>query len=125
MMKSYAPKTMAELPASLAALTPESKIVGGGTDFETPLSEAMQLMDEQGFENADIVFVTDGNCALSASFSEQLREAQTARRFTITGILLDSAAASDFSLQSFCGKIYRTSELCGDEIVRSLIRDRL
>lgn len=33
MMKSYAPKTMAELPASLAALTPESKIVGGGTDF--------------------------------------------------------------------------------------------
>ena len=33
MMKSYAPKTMAELPASLAALTLESKIVGGGTDF--------------------------------------------------------------------------------------------
>ena len=99
--------------------------LGGGTDFETPLSEAMQLMDEQGFENADIVFVTDGNCALSASFCEQLREAQAAKRFTITGILLDSGAASDFSLQSFCGKIYHTSELCGDEIVRSLIRDRL
>ena len=33
MMRSYAPKTLAELPASLAALTPESKIVGGGTDF--------------------------------------------------------------------------------------------
>ena len=33
MMKSYAPKTMAELPASLAALTPESEIVGGDTDF--------------------------------------------------------------------------------------------
>ncbi len=33
----------------------------GGTDFERPLDEAIQLMNA-GFENADIVFLTDGLC---------------------------------------------------------------
>ena len=98
----------------------------GGTNFETPLREALRLMDAEDFENADIVFITDGNCALSESFTDRLREAQAVNRFSITGILLDAGSPGwEFSLQAFCQKIYRTSELVGEDIVTDLIQRRL
>ena len=100
--------------------------LGGGTNFETPLSEAIRLMEHEGFESADIVFVTDGDCILSKSFCEQLISLQAAQHFTITGILLDAGInAIDFSLKEFCQKLYRTSELDGEEIVQALVCDRI
>ena len=99
--------------------------LGGGTDFKRPLSEAIQLMDT-GFENADIVFLTDGLCELPEDYLETLRKEQAARKFTVTGILLDAGTPGmDFSLTPFCQKIYRTSELAGDEIVRGLVTQRM
>lgn len=100
--------------------------LGGGTDFETPLLEALRLMERQGFENADIVFITDGECVLSELFRDQLTPLQMAWHFDITGILLDAdRSAAEFSLSQFCQKIYRTSELAGEEIVQALVSDRV
>ena len=97
----------------------------GGTNFKRPLDEAIQLMDT-GFENADIVFLTDGLCELPEDYLETLRKVQTARKFTVTGILLDAGnPGMDFSLTPFCQKIYRTSELTGDEIVRGLVTQHM
>ena len=97
----------------------------GGTDFERPLDEAIQLMDA-GFENADIVFLTDGLCELPEDYLETLHKEQAARKFTVTGILLDAGnPGMEFSLTPFCQKIYRTSELAGDEIVRGLVSQRV
>ena len=100
--------------------------LGGGTDFETPLKEAVRLMREEGFENADVVFITDGDCELPEAFAEQLCAAQAENGFSVTGVLLDAGSTGwEFSLKSFCRKIYRTSELMGEEIVRSLVSDRV
>ena len=97
----------------------------GGTDFERPLDEAIQLMDT-GFENADIVFLTDGLCELPEDYLTKLHKEQVARKFTMTGILLDAGSPGmEFSLTPFCQKIYRTSELDGDEIVRGLVSQRV
>ena len=97
----------------------------GGTDFERPLDEAIQLMDT-GFENTDIVFLTDGLCELPEDYLAKLHKEQTARKFTVTGILLDAGSPGmAFSLKPFCQKIYRTSELAGDEIVRGLVFQRV
>ena len=97
----------------------------GGTDFKRPLGEAIQLMDA-GFENADIVFLTDGLCELPEDYLEKLSKEQAARKFTVTGILLDADnPGMAFSLMPFCQKIYRTSELTDDEIVRSVIAQRV
>ena len=74
----------------------------------------------QGFERADIVFITDGECMLPDEFVEQLREKQAELGFTMTGILLDADGGMDFSLKDFCEKIYRTSELTGDEIMQDM-----
>ncbi len=105
-------------------LTAAERFLGGGTDFQTPLREALMLMETGGFENADVVFITDGECILPDSFIEELRERQTRLAFTVTGILLDAGSSMAFSLESFCQRVYRTSELMGDEIVRQIISER-
>ena len=99
--------------------------LGGGTNFKQPLDEAIQLMGT-GFENADIVFLTDGLCELPKNYLATLRKEQAARKFTVTGILLDAGTPGmDFSLTPFCQKIYRTSELTGDEIMQSMISQHM
>ncbi len=98
----------------------------GGTDYETPLQEAMGLILDKGFENADIVFITDGACALSQDFQAHLQEVQTAHKFIVTGILLDNGQSDmAFSLEPFCQKIYRTSTLTHDQILTDLLNQRV
>lgn len=98
----------------------------GGTDFRTPLDEALRLMKEEDFENADIVFITDGECELPAEYGDALRIEQVERRFTITGVLLDQGdAGMDFSLKAFCQNIFRTSQFREDEVAAKIIMDRI
>ncbi len=107
-------------------LSAAETFLNGGTNFETPMSEALRLMKEEGFENADIVFITDGECELSQEYLDGLSQEQTAHRFKVTGILLDKDEPSmDFSLKQFCQDIYRTSQLLGDDIVRELVSKRV
>lgn len=107
-------------------MTAAELFLGGGTDFETPIREALRLMAEEGFENADIVFVTDGECSMPEDFLQELRREQTGRRFTVTGVLLDrDSVGMEFSLKEFCQNIYRASELTGDDIVRELVSKRV
>lgn len=97
--------------------------LGGGTDFHSPLKEALRLMQEAHFENADIVFITDGECELPESYITELRAVQVERRFTMTGVLLDKDnAGMDFSLKPFCQNIYRTSKLASEEIMLQLTK---
>ena len=98
----------------------------GGTDFRTPLDEALRLMKEEDFENADIVFITDGECELPAEYGDALRIEQIERRFTITGVLLDQGdAGMDFSLKAFCQTIFRTSQFREDGVAAKIIMDRI
>lgn len=93
----------------------------GGTDFYSPLKESLRLMQEEHFENADIMFITDGECELSESYITELRAVQVERRFTVTGVLLDADnIGMDFSLKPFCQNIYRTSELTDEKIMLQL-----
>ena len=98
----------------------------GGTNFRTPLDESLRLMGEESFENADIVFITDGECNLPEEYADAFRKEQSARRFTVTGVLLDQDdAGMDFSLKPFCQNIYRTSELTGEQVVQGLVSSRV
>lgn len=117
------------LPGAYTAadkLAAAETFLDGGTNFVTPLRESLRLMAEGGFENADIVFITDGECAVPDDFLAELRAAQASSRFHITGVLLDKGSPGmDFSLKAFCRDIYRTSQLMGEEIVRELVGARV
>ena len=78
------------------------------------------------FQNADVVFITDGECAVSEPFAEDFRKAKAEHKFTVTGLLLDKDSPGfAFSLEPFCERIYRTSEIVEGEIVKSILNDRI
>ena len=63
-------------------------------------------------------------CGLSRSTLLRMEE-QSARRFTITGILpVQGNAGMDFSLKPFCQNIHRISELTGEQIVQKIRTSR-
>ena len=105
-------------------LSAASHFFGGGTDFEAPLNKAMELMGD-GFENADAVIITDGQCEVSDKFSEKFREEKLKNRVTVTGVLLDKLSSCGDSLVPFCDKIYRTSKLSEDEIALDILEKKL
>ncbi len=62
-------------------------------------------MELEGFENTDIVFITDGECVLSEECFSELHHKQAANNFKITGILLDTKnTINSFSLDSFVSR---------------------
>jgi uncharacterized protein with von Willebrand factor type A (vWA) domain len=99
--------------------------LGGGTDFESPLREAVRLMVHENFTNADIVFVTDGVCTLPEEFQDEFRKSKAERGFPVTGILLDAESPGmDFSLAPNCDDVYRVSELARDGMAEAVILKR-
>ena len=96
---------------------------GGGTDFEAPFTEALKLM-EQGYENADITIITDGECAMSEEFCEMLRSKLQGYGATVTGILLDKDSPCGESLEPFCDKIYHSRDITEDEIAVQILNQR-
>lgn len=84
----------------------------GGTDFETPIREALRLVNEETFENADILFITDGEKSISDELAEQLQNAIHDAKCSVVGLLLDAdSPGMAFSLEKFCERIYRVSEM--------------
>ena len=62
---------------------------------------------------------------LPPEYISELLEEQSARRFTITGILLvQGNAVMNFSLKPFCQNIHRISELIGEQIVQKIRTSR-
>lgn len=100
--------------------------LGGGTDYVTPLKDALRLIEQEGFEKADMVFVTDGDCSMPEQFLSDLKQEQAQKKFQITGVLLDQDAAGfAFSLEPFCTQILRTSQLTQDQIAEKLLDQRI
>ena len=66
-------------------LSAAETFLGGGTNFERPICEAIRLMEmeEEDFEKADVVFITDGECELPDACRQELQSAQAAYHFTV------------------------------------------
>ena len=97
---------------------------GGGTNFEAPLKEALRLM-ENGYENADITIITDGECALPEAFTKEFLREKATYQATVTGILLDKGGPCGKSLEPFCDKIFHSKELAEDEIAIQILNSKI
>lgn len=97
---------------------------GGGTDFETPLTKATELLKD-GFEKADLLMVTDGKCSVSDTFAENFTKAKYENKMTMTGILLNEDESCGKSLKPFCDKIYQVGNMSTDEIAIDIISKRV
>lgn len=61
--------------------------IGGGTNFEAPLREAMQHL-EKSAKDGDIVFITDGMCHISDDFIAEFNALKDKKQFEMLSLLV-------------------------------------
>ena len=96
----------------------------GGTDFVTPLSLAIDRLqheyDTKGAVEADIVFLTDGECGVPDSFLRDFKADQARLGFNIFGIAIQTNPKSE-PLNTICdSKVIGLRELTDANDLRPL-----
>lgn len=87
---------------------------GGGTSFEEPLSRAVEAVTEGRYRRGDIVFVTDGEAAVTPGLQASVATLRKRHRFKIRGILVDAGQHSGQTLAQFCDDVRTVSDLTTD-----------
>ncbi len=65
--------------------------LGGGTNFALPLDQAMNVINESQFKQADLVFVTDGEDTLTESFLLAFNKKKKEKDFNVLSLVLGSS----------------------------------
>lgn len=69
---------------------------GGGTDFETPLRRAIEIIaTQEDYLKADVLMISDGDCALSDEFSAFMSEEKTRLDCSVYSVLCAGQRVSD------------------------------
>lgn len=87
---------------------------GGGTDFMAPLDAAMEKLSTREMRRADIVMITDGECAVDAEWREEFHRAKKKKNFSLYAILVDRGSARSDTVEDLADRISRISELTDD-----------
>lgn len=76
---------------------------GGGTDFETPLKRAFQIIDEsKTYQKADVLMISDGDCSLSGAMISQVQ----ARKQQLDCSVLSVLCAGQRKNDSFSDEVF-------------------
>lgn len=83
------------------------------TSFEAPLRKALELIKDSTFKNADIIFITDGDCGVPDKFKQEFKRIKEEKEFACKGILVDMGSwrSSDATLKEFCDDVVRISNI--------------
>lgn len=92
-----------------------SEFFGGGTDYQSPLEEAMRLIAEDEAADGDIVFITDDQCEVNAPFLERYRALKAAKRFSTYSVIVGAQASEARTLKTLSDQVIAASELT-DEV---------
>lgn len=82
---------------------------GGGTDFESPLRKAVEMIQTQGLKKADICFITDGECAISQKFVKEFAATKRTHEINVFSVLCDVGRTSDATLRQFSDRVEKVS----------------
>ncbi len=89
LMEWYFPKGHVELAD---ALDYAEFFFNGGTDFEAPISRAVEVLESQfrydGTVKGDIIMITDGECAVSPEWLTRFDNAKRQLNFKLFGVLI-------------------------------------
>jgi uncharacterized protein with von Willebrand factor type A (vWA) domain len=99
----------------------------GGTDFMTPLTRALGILQAQheadGAVNGDIVFVTDGECGVSAEWLEEFQKEKERLGFRVWGVSILGSPTSE-PLNTICdGRVYTIKDLTNATEMREVFRE--
>ncbi|MGA9722080.1 MAG: VWA domain-containing protein [Candidatus Binatus sp.] len=92
---------------------------GGGTDFESPIDAAVELLGEKKLKRGDIVIITDGESQVSPDWLARLRGRKDELDFSIFAVLVDVGSAETSSLAQFADRITSVKRI-SDEHARDI-----
>ena len=95
---------------------------GGGTDFEKPLDAALECLKKSRYKKGDIVFITDGECQVSAEWSERFLKEKDRLSFSLFSILIDVGHSSPGTLKEFSDRITTITQLTNESTNDLFIR---
>lgn len=101
---------------------------GGGTDFETPLTAAVDLLEaefnEAGRARGDIVLITDGECGVTEDWMHRWNETKRRLDFRTFGISIGNgpATAPGAVLDALCDNLRGLDDLTDPRAVSDLFR---
>lgn len=88
--------SMNEVNNSSGLLSFLQQSFGGGTDFETPLKRALEIIkNDEDFIKADILMISDGDCILSTEFIGSLDTEKNLLDCSIYSVLCDGERVED------------------------------
>jgi len=96
-----------------------SEFIGGGTNFEQPLQWAMDKLRESTFSKADIVMITDGECAVSDEFLKELQKVKEQKECRIYSILIGS---NPRELNRWSDAVWSITDLLDETTVQELFQ---
>jgi uncharacterized protein with von Willebrand factor type A (vWA) domain len=81
---------------------------GGGTSFVGPLRKAIQVLADEGDGDADVVFLSDGDCPVSDRVQDVYRRGARSRGARTWGVQIGPRPGG---LTRFCDEIFTISDL--------------
>lgn len=90
--------------------------IGGGTDFEKPLQEAIYSLERDDKQRGDIVFITDGDCVVSSRWLAEFRRMKEDLEVSVYSILVDMGINTPATVKEFSDKVTTVSRLTSDEV---------
>lgn len=88
--------------------------LGGGTNFESPLSMAANVISKSRFKKADIVFVTDGEAGVTDRFIESWNELKAKKDFRVLSLLIGTEC--DNVVKLFSDRVVKASGFQDDAV---------
>jgi uncharacterized protein with von Willebrand factor type A (vWA) domain len=85
--------------------------LGGGTNFALPLDEAVNIINESRFKQADVVFVTDGEDQVRDSFLEAFNKKRQEKSFHVLSLVI---GCSTNTVEQFSDKVVQVQDFNDD-----------
>jgi uncharacterized protein with von Willebrand factor type A (vWA) domain len=116
-------------PASTAAVVDFAEtFLGGGTDFQRPLSAAADLLAEEfaavGRARGDVVLITDDACEVTEEWTRDWRAVKRRLDFRLFGVAVNSPAATEHGsvLEALCDNLRNVEDLTDVHAAADLFR---
>ncbi|MFI5367339.1 MAG: VWA domain-containing protein, partial [Candidatus Binatia bacterium] len=87
---------------------------GGGTDFQKPLTAALDCLRQSRHRRGDIIFITDGECRVEAQWLSEFKRAKDELGFSLFSVLIDVGSSSLGALKDFSDKITTITQLTSE-----------
>jgi len=87
---------------------------GGGTDFQKPLSAALDCLRQARYKRGDVVFITDGECRVDGGWLREFKDTKDALGFSLFSVLIDVGSSSLGALKDFSDRITTITQLTSE-----------